>query len=122
MNEKTESFKCNVVEGVGKNAPIVVNENGGKQSHVPYRFDLAHPGALFEMTKVLEYGARRYEPWNWLKIPVEDHINHLLIHAYAYLAGDKSDDHLSHIMCRAMFAQGVELENNKQQGGETDVG
>ena len=36
----------------------------------------------------------------------------MIIHAYAYLAGDNTDEHLSHIMCRAMFAQAVEIDNN----------
>ncbi len=99
----------NVVEGVGRDSPTVVNEKGGKQSKVLYRFDLLDPGAMFEMTKVLKEGAEKYGDNNWRNIPVEDHLNHMLIHAYAYLAGDKSDEHLSHIMCRAMFAQAVEL-------------
>lgn len=101
-----------VVEGVGKDAPTVVNEKGGRQSKVLYRFDLLDPLAMFEMTKVLAVGAEKYGEDNWRKISIEDHLNHLIIHAYAYLAGDKSDEHLSHIMCRAMFAQAVE----KQEG------
>jgi 2-hydroxychromene-2-carboxylate isomerase len=35
----------------------------------------------------------------------------LIMHAYAYLAGDRTDEHLSHAMCRAMFAQGVALQD-----------
>lgn len=112
LHEETRA-KNPVIPGVQPDAEIVTNKNGGMQSHVPYRFDLIHAGALFEMAKVLEYGARRYEPWNWQKIDIESHLNHLIIHAYAWLAGDRTDDHLSHIMCRAMFAQGVELEERK---------
>ncbi|PYE51558.1 hypothetical protein HUB98_05975 [Paenibacillus barcinonensis] len=104
-----------VVKGVGKDAPTVTNELGGKQSQVLYRFDLLNPAAMFEMTKVLKYGADKYGADNWMNIEVRDHINHMLIHAYAYLAGDTSDEHLSHIMCRAMFAQAVELKNQQYQ-------
>jgi len=32
------------------------------------------------------------------------------MHAYAYLSGDRTDEHLSHIMCRSMFAQAVALK------------
>src|SRR5690625_3445203 len=36
-----------VVKGVGPDAPTVVNEKGGKQSQVLYRFDLLDPAAMF---------------------------------------------------------------------------
>lgn len=100
-----------VIQGVGKDAETVVNELGGKQSKVLYRFDLLDPQAMFKMTKVLKEGFDKYGGnENWRNISVNEHLNHLLIHAYAYLAGDKSDEHLSHIMCRAMFAQAVDIE------------
>lgn len=101
-----------VVSGVSKDEPREVNEKGASQSRTLYRFDLLDPSAMFEMTKVLKEGADKYGVDNWRGIDVRDHLNHLLIHAYAYLAGDKSDDHLSHIMCRAMFAQAVDIEDN----------
>jgi hypothetical protein len=104
-----------VVEGVGKDAPTVTNERGGKQSKVLYRFDLLDPRAMFEMTKVLAEGAEKYGEDNWRNIDVRDHLNHLLVHTYAYLAGDKSDEHLSHIMCRAMFAQAVAIQEEESK-------
>lgn len=94
------------------NAETTTNEKGGKQSHIPVRFDLIDAKAIFEMAKVLHEGAEKYGENNWRKIPVEDHLNHLIMHAYAYLAGDRTDEHLSHIMCRATFAQGVTLEEH----------
>lgn len=104
-----------MIKGVGKDEPTVVNEQGGKQSKVHYRFDLADPKAMFAMCKVLKEGADKYgDDENWRRIPINDHLNHLIIHAYAYLAGDRQDDHLSHIMCRALFAQGVELGEDKR--------
>lgn len=60
--------------------------------------------AMFAMTKVLHEGRIKYgSDENWRLIPPREHWNHLVIHAFAWLVGDKSDDHLSHIMCRAMF-------------------
>lgn len=93
-----------MIDGVGPEAPTVTNENGGKQSKILYRFDLADPIAMFEMCRVLHEGAEKYGEDNWRNIPVRDHLNHLLIHVYAYLAGDRQDDHLTHALCRAMFA------------------
>lgn len=102
-----------LIEGVGPGAPTVVNEHGGKQSQVLYRFDLVDPIAMFEMCRVLQKGAEKYGEENWRQIPVRDHLNHLLIHVYAYLAGDTQDDHLSHALCRAMFAVAVDRADKR---------
>lgn len=99
-------------------APTVVNTKGGAQSDIPARFDLIDGPALFEMAKVLDHGAKKYGENNWRKIDVDDHLNHLIMHTYAYLAGDRTDDHLSHILCRAMFALGVALEESEDDMSE----
>lgn len=96
-------------------APTTTNERGGKQSLIEVRFDLIDGPAMMEMAHVLYTGAIKYTEDNWRKIPVKDHINHLIAHSYAYLAGNREDHHLSHMMCRAMFAQAVDL-----QGGPRD--
>lgn len=93
----------------GKDAPTIFNEQGAGQSDIGIRLDLVDAKSLFSMAKVLAEGAEKYGANNWRGISIEDHLNHLIMHAYAYLDGDTSDDHLSHIMCRAMFAQGVAL-------------
>lgn len=106
-----------IVKGVSKDEPVEVNEKGGAQSKVLYATHLVDPLAFFEMCKVLDEGDKKYRHlggWeNWRNIPIAEHLNHMIIHAYAYLAGDTSDEHLSHIMCRAMFAQGVALQNEE---------
>lgn len=115
----------NISKIAGKDAPVAFNSKGGGQSHIPVRFDLIDAKALFEMAAVLHTGAVKYGANNWRKIDVEDHLNHLIMHAYAYLAGDQSDDHLSHIMCRSMFAQSVHITNqetteNQQEENHND--
>jgi hypothetical protein len=97
-----------VMPGVGRDAEIEVNANGAGQSKIPYAFQLVDGVALGKMAEVLKEGADKYGANNWRQLPIADHLNHLIMHAYAWLAGDRQDDHLSHIMCRAMFAQGVE--------------
>jgi dATP/dGTP diphosphohydrolase len=94
---------------VSPDAPTITNEHGGSQSDVDVRFDLIDAKAMFAMAGVLDHGAKKYGANNWRLIPVEDHLNHLLMHTFAYLAGDTTDDHLSHILCRATFACGVAL-------------
>ena len=93
-----------MLEGVGKEAETVVNERGGKQSKVEYRFDLLPPQALAAVAKVLKEGAVKYGENNWHNIDSGDHLNHALIHIYADLAGDNQDDHLEHAACRILMA------------------
>lgn len=92
------------VEGVGPDAPVVVNGQGGRQSHSPYRCDLLPPRATLDVAEVLSQGAAKYGAFNWHKIGVPEHLNHLLAHVFAHLAGDGSDAHLSHAACRALMA------------------
>lgn len=104
--------KKSISEIASPEAETTTNEKGGSQSYIPVRFDLIDGKAMFEMAKVLHTGAEKYGEGNWRLIDVNDHLNHLLMHTYAYLSGDDSDEHLSHILCRATFALGVALEEN----------
>lgn len=92
---------------VGPDVETTTNALGGSQSDVPVRFDLIDARSMFDLAAVLDHGAKKYGENNWRKIPINDHLNHLIMHAYAYLAGDESDEHLSHILARATFALGV---------------
>lgn len=98
---------------LGKDAKIVTNKKGGSQSDAPFRFDLIDSRAMFALAQILDHGAKKYGENNWRKIDCEDHLNRSLIHAYAWLAGDKQDDHLEHFFCRAMMALAKKLENDK---------
>lgn len=98
------SHTAKLVAGVGPDAEIVTNDNGAKQSKVEHRLDLVPADAIFRMGETLKVGAERYAEWNWTGIPTTDHINHALIHLYAFLAGDTQDDHLGHAITRIAFA------------------
>lgn len=95
-----------VVDGVGPDAQVVVNEKGGKQSDSPYRADLIPPVAALEVAKVTKHGAK-YGEWNWHKIPAKDHLNHAMVHILAFQAGDDSEgeviEHARHAACRILF-------------------
>lgn len=145
-----------VIEGIGKDAEIVTNEKGGKQSKAVMAMHLVDPNfledfickegysdvidwiaefmrtgiiscllsaveaignlldkdPLIEIAKVLQYGATRYQANNWRLIPQEEHINHALIHYYAYSKGDTQDDHLEHCACRLMMAYATKKSEN----------
>lgn len=94
-------------QGIGKDEPKEVTETGGKQSKLDYRFDLLDVPSLFALAKVLHEGAVEYGENNWRNISVESNLNHALMHIFAYLGGDKQDEHLEHAFTRLMFALGV---------------
>ena len=110
----------NVILGVQPDVPIETNAMGGKQSATPYAFHMLPPNAVFATAQVAKQGAEKYgeTPWNrnYKRISPEDHVNHAVQHLFAYLAGDESDDHLSHAILRAMFAYEVDHERNQING------
>lgn len=99
------------IPGLDPDVPVTTNANGDKQSSTPYGFHLLPTSSVFAAAEVAAYGANKYgedfHNRNYIKIPVEDHINHCIQHLYGYLAGDTSDDHLGHAIVRAMFAYDV---------------
>ena len=104
---------------LGKDAPVVTNEHGGKQSALDCSIVRLPPNATIAVGCVLAYGASKYPDGedgtpNWHAISVRDHLNHLLTHVMAYLAGDTQDDHLEHAACRAMMALERKIMDDRQ--------
>jgi hypothetical protein len=108
VQDTIEEAKRLAYTGISPDSPVAQNENGGLQSVVEGRFDLLPPVAMFELAQVMEHGAQKYAPRNWMKISVDSHLNHLLMHVFAYLAGDRQEEHLTHALARAAMA--VEIE------------
>lgn len=104
------------VKGLDPNMPIVINAQGGKQSATPYRVDLIPALAVLRESEVLAGGAIKFGEKNWENITIPEHLNHALQHIFAYLAGDRSDDHLANLACRAHFA----LDLQEQSKGVVD--
>lgn len=95
---------------------VSVNEDGGKESKTVCRFDLLPPMALFVVSNVLKEGADKYgEDENWRQIPISSHLNHALNHIFGWLAGDETEDHLSHALCRLLFACELYYLNKRQR-------
>lgn len=111
-----------LIAGIEPDAPVITNQNGGKQSDTPYGFHLLPISALFDAAKVAKYGADKYgetfSERNYTKIDTIEHLNHAVQHIYAFLAGDKQDDHLGHAIVRLMFAYDVEDRKTRVSAGE----
>ena len=93
-------------------APTIENAAGGRQSDTGVLL-LETPKALLHVGSVFDYGAKKYARGNWKKIEAEAHINHVLVHLYAHLAGDRQDDHLGHALCRMLMAMETDIETGE---------
>jgi hypothetical protein len=113
-------YMANLIAGVGKDAPIITNAAGGRQSATPAAMHLCDPFALLDLGAVFQEGASRYKRDNWRKIDVESHLNKAIIHILAYMAGDTQDDHLSHAQCRVHMALATKLKAERDAASKFD--
>lgn len=84
------------------------------------RMDLLPPKAIFEVAKVLGFGAEKYGPENWRLL---DNLQGrytagALRHIFAHMDGEELDpesgtSHLAHALCCLLFKLEIELENAK---------
>jgi hypothetical protein len=78
--------------------------------------------ALFEIAKVLEFGAKKYDPWNWKGGFKWTRVaSAVLRHIFQWLGGEDKDSetglsHLAHASCGLLFL--IDFEVNKL--GEDD--
>ncbi len=96
------------------------------------RYDLISPIALKRLAKHYENGAAKYGDRNWEKgQPLSSYMDSLIRHAYAYMAGDRSEDHAAAIAWNAFAVMHTEAmikqsklpaSFNDLPEGLTDVG
>ena len=94
--------------------------NGRKDDSNKPRFNLIPPLAEREVARVLEFGARKYAPDNWRKVPDarSRYVDAALRHINAHRSGEALDtgeggsglSHLAHAITSLMFALELELE------------
>lgn len=76
-------------------SPTVAGETG---KH-PARYDLLNPIVMRRMAETMGEGAIKYGDHNWWKGMSEKVLlNHGLAHIFAWMKGDRTEDHLSHAM------------------------
>ena len=75
------------------------------------RYELLPVGPIEDTVKVLTYGAKKYEAWNWKKVVAENPERYYaaaLRHILAWRKGELLDEetglpHLAHAMCCLVF-------------------
>lgn len=84
--------------------------NGVKYDNGKAMYSLLPPSAIHLVAKVLTFGARKYSPDNWKKVPNlrSRYIDALLRHVFAYMRGERVDQesnlpHLAHAICCILF-------------------
>lgn len=85
---------------------VAIHETGAKRSNDAdeHRFDLIPQRMLERVAKVMAKGCQKYGAHNWKKgFSWSSICNHLLRHAFLYLIGDKTEDHLAHMVCNLGF-------------------
>ena len=61
------------------------------------RWDLISPIVMRSLARTYAEGAKKRGACNWENgMPVTDLLNHGIAHLYAFLGGDRSEDHLGH--------------------------
>jgi hypothetical protein len=109
VSAKKEEAHTTLVHGVGPEAPIVADKNGYKTSTVPYSWIVGPHRAMLAVANITFLGAKSHGDDNWKKGSINDHVEKCLTHLFAYLAGDRSDDHLGHAAWRALAAKEIEI-------------
>jgi len=80
----------------------------------PIRVYAIPPKAMLRLATI-RYEAhyiRGYDDENYKLIPLEEHLGRAITHILAYEAGDRSNDHLGHALCRLAFV--VEMEEEQK--------
>lgn len=88
-------------------------DSGAKSSEESPRYDLVPIASLKRQAARMAQGAATHGEHNYRKGAndptfVRDRINHLLGHALAYAAGDRSDDHLGAVLANAGMLADIE--------------
>ena len=105
------------MNGLTDNEAVTTNETGGIQHERPFRSEALFFRALLAVSKV-RYEAvvkRGYDDDNYKLIPMREHLGRALTHIFAFLAGDKSNEHLEHAATRILMALEMYLEEKENE-------
>ena len=79
---------------------------GARRSDRKPRFDLIPFEFLESVAEALTRGPAKYGPYNWKRGQKDfflDAWNHAFVHLQKFKEGDRSEDHLAHLVCNVAF-------------------
>ena len=85
-------------------------KGGAKQLDGKLPVELVPWLPVLEVARVLQFGANKYDDWNWYKgLPITTCMGSALRHCFKFMMGEDNDDesglpHLAHACCNIMFA------------------
>ena len=106
----------------------MTTSEGVKYDSKKPKMNLLPPKAIVEISKVLTFGAAKYDAENWRKL--DDLQNRYtagaLRHIFAHMDGEKLDpetnlSHLAHAMCCLLFKLEIELEERSKEKESREV-
>lgn len=99
-------------------------DSGAKSSEAKPRYDLLYPGITRGAVRMAEgaqsHGERNYEKGAHDPVFVKDRENHMVEHALAYAAGDRSTDHLGAVIANACMLIRLEQLRSTTKDARTD--
>lgn len=125
--EHAEAKAVEEWERQGALETTMLQRNGLKHDKGKPRFDLLPLGPLRELVAVLTFGAEKYAPNNWQKVPELDgregpprrrYYSAMMRHATAWYEGEVRDlesglHHLAHVACCAFFLVWFDLKDGE---------
>lgn len=95
-------------DGTGLKEVILVDETRVGTEGVEFVF----PNVSRVLRCVLAEGLEKYPDEPWRHMPPVEHWEHFRAHIDKYLAGDKSEDHIGHALCRLiMYVERLEARD-----------
>jgi hypothetical protein len=85
------------------------NEKGLRYNKNKLKWSLVHFKSLEPMVQVLQFGAKKYKPWNWSKgLYWSEIIDSIIRHLTAFKEGEDIDKesklpHIGHLLANLMF-------------------